>query len=74
MPQVGLILNLVERVWSMNLQIIDLLANIQNSTVPPNTQHTFFQQPVKVEDGLGRILWVPSEYDRGVCWTYFIFL
>ena len=50
----------------MDKQIIDLLMRQQNTNAAPDLHHTWFQQPVKFEDALGRILPVPSEYNLGV--------
>lgn len=66
MPQVAMLVDLVGKIWTMDKQIIDLLMRQQSTTTTPDLHHTWFQQPVKFEDALGRILPVPSEYNLGV--------
>lgn len=66
MPQVALLVDLVGKIWTMDKQIIDILMRQQSTTTAPDLQHTWFQQPVKFEDALGRILPVPPEYSLGV--------
>ena len=66
MPQVAILVDLVGKIWTMDKQIIDILMRQQSTTTAPDLHHTWFQQPVKFEDALGRILPVPSEYNLGV--------
>lgn len=66
MPQVAILVDLVGKIWTMDKQIIDILMRQQSTTTAPDLYHTWFQQPVKFEDALGRILPVPSEYNLGV--------
>lgn len=42
-----------------------LLIAIQSSLPPPDTRHTYFQDPMHVEDAFGRVFPVPAEYN----WT-----
>ncbi|KAF4629073.1 hypothetical protein G7Y89_g9076 [Cudoniella acicularis] len=50
--------------WS-NLQIMRFITKIQSTYQKPSidTRHTWFQEPVRFEDALGRIMPVPSEYN-----------
>lgn len=44
---------------------------VKNHTSPsPNLQHTWFQEPIRFEDALGRIIPIPSEYNWGVYSSY----
>lgn len=61
-----MLVDLTSKIWTTNMQIMDLLIRQQNSKAAPDTQHTWFQQPVKFEDALGRVIPVPSEYNWGV--------
>ena len=61
-----MLVELVNKIWTTNLQIVDILIRQQTTSVALDTQHTYFQQPVKFEDALGRVLPVPSEYGWGV--------
>ena len=62
----SLLVDLVGKIWNVNMQIMDILVRQQSRNVAPDTQHTWFQQPVKFEDALGRLPPVPSEYSWGV--------
>lgn len=66
MPQVAILVDLVGKIWTMDKQIIDILMRQQSTAIALDLHHTWFQQPVKFEDALGRILPVPSEYNLGV--------
>ena len=46
-------------------QIYSVLLDIHSSMTPINTAFTWYQQPVRFEDALGRIIPVPSEYSFG---------
>ena len=66
MPQIDLLLSLIGKVWTTNIKIIDMLIKLNDKISEPDTRHTYLQQPVRVEDGLGRLLIIPSEWDMGV--------
>ncbi|KAI1360051.1 hypothetical protein F5Y08DRAFT_344104 [Xylaria arbuscula] len=56
--------SMVEQVCISTQQIYTVVVDIQASLVKaPDTRWTFFQDPVLLEDALGRKLPVPSEYD-----------
>lgn len=61
-----MLVDLVGKIWTMDKQIIDILMRQNSTTTAPDLHHTWFQQPVKFEDALGRILPIPSEYNLGV--------
>ena len=61
-----MLVDLVGKIWTMDKLILDMLMRQDRSTTAPDLHHTWFQQPVKFEDALGRILPVPSEYNLGV--------
>jgi hypothetical protein len=48
---------------STNTATYNLLVSIQTSLPSPNTRHTFFQDPMQVEDAFGRLFPVPVEYN-----------
>ena len=60
----------MSKVWSTNVRIIDTLVKLQSTSQTPDLQHTWFQQPVKFEDALGRVLPIPSEYNWSVYYTF----
>ncbi len=43
--------------------MIDMFAKAIESLPLPDLYHTWFQNPIRLEDVLGRIIAVPSEYD-----------
>ncbi|KAL9027940.1 MAG: hypothetical protein Q9196_003619, partial [Gyalolechia fulgens] len=55
-PQMAALLDIANRVWTSNMQIITLLVRLQDAMPTPDTKHTFFQTPCRFEDALGRIL------------------
>ena len=57
-----MLVDLVGKIWDVDKQIIDILIR---HTTAPDLHHTWFQQPVKFEDALGRVLPAPSEYNLG---------
>ena len=61
-----MLVDIVGKIWTMDKLILDMLMRQEKSTKAPDLHHTWFQQPVKFEDALGRILPVPSEYNLGV--------
>ena len=48
--------------WTSNLQILDYLTKLQDVSVNIDVKHTWFQEPLKLEDALGRVIPVPAEY------------
>lgn len=57
------LLDIANRVWNSNMQILDLLVRVQHTVPAPDVHHTYFQQPCEFEDALGRVLPVPPEYN-----------
>ena len=53
-------------IWQQNNKIIQLFQVKQTAPVHPDPRFTWFQQPVRFEDAMGRILPVPAEYNLGV--------
>jgi len=49
-----------------NSEMMDILKGMERNAVPPDLRFTWVQAPVKLEDALGRIIPVPSEYDWAV--------
>ena len=62
-PQLKALMNMATKVWQTNLQIYEIVLKWQTVAPCPDLRHTWFQSPVKLEDALGRILPIPSEYD-----------
>ncbi|SLM40482.1 hypothetical protein LPUS_11299 [Lasallia pustulata] len=61
-PQLKALVDMATRVWQTNLQIYEIVLKWQTVAPCPDLRHTWFQDPVKLEDALGRILPIPSEY------------
>ncbi|WPG98474.1 Hypothetical protein R9X50_00126500 [Acrodontium crateriforme] len=61
-PQLQGLLDMVNKIWVTNTQVMNILTVM--STQPPavDTKHTWFQEPIRFEDAFGRIIPVPSEY------------
>jgi hypothetical protein len=45
------------------MEIYNLLVSIQTKLPTPDTRHTFFQDPMQVEDAFGHLFPVPVEYN-----------
>ncbi len=60
------LIDIANRLWTSNTQILNLLIRLQYTPPTPDVHHTYFQAPCQFEDGLGRPLLVPSEYDLKV--------
>ncbi|KAF2835247.1 hypothetical protein M501DRAFT_942486 [Patellaria atrata CBS 101060] len=65
LPQLRQLIELTKNIWNSNLKIITILTDIQTSGPVPNLQYTWFQEPVRFEDAMGRVFPVPSEYTWG---------
>lgn len=54
------------KVWYLNNQIIDIISKMQARPISPDLRYTWFQEPARFEDALGRVIPIPSEYNWGV--------
>ena len=68
--QLKSLVELASRIWNSNLQIMAMVTKLQSCPPHPDTSHTWFQEPVRFEDALGRIIPIPSEYN----WSVGVFL
>ena len=68
-PQLKTLIDIANKVWQTNLQIVSFMIKIQSSAQSPELGYTWVQEPVKFEDALGRIIPIPSEYNWGVSIT-----
>ena len=64
--QMTSIREIVLGVWMTNMQLVSLLTKASSTPPSPDTRFTWAQAPVRLEDALGRVLPVPSEYCWGV--------
>ena len=64
--QLNSFLDLANHILQSNLQIQDIVLHTQTRLPPPDHRFTWFQEPVKFEDALGRVLPIPSEYNYGM--------
>ena len=75
--QLKTLLDLVYRVWQSNTQIMSFITSSNMSTPSPDLRYTWFQDPIKFEDAMGRVIPIPSEYDWKVtsfCFTLYLHL
>ncbi|KAJ3543170.1 hypothetical protein NM208_g3725 [Fusarium decemcellulare] len=56
------LIRLAQNIWKSNLQIMTVVTQLQSQPPRPDTSRTWFQDPVRFEDALGRVLPIPSEY------------
>ena len=65
-PQLTSLVDLAGKIWTDNLHILSLLTNMQKASTPVDLRHTWFQDPVRFEYALSRVIPVPSEYGWSV--------
>ena len=61
-PQLNTLVDMATRVWQTNLQIYEIVLKWQTVAPRPDLRYTWFQDSVRLEDALGRVLPIPSEY------------
>ena len=63
-----MLLHMARKVWTSNLKLMSLITWQQDSLQSPGFNHGWLQLqlPVWFEDGCGRQLPIPSEYNWGV--------
>ena len=64
--QLKILLDLTRRIWRSHIQIENWMAHLNASAPSPDLRLTWFQEPVRFEDAMGRVIPIPSEYDWGV--------
>jgi hypothetical protein len=65
-PQIYKLIELAGKVWASNLQILDHITKFQNNSTKIDVRHTWFQEPIKLEDAFGRLIPIPPEYGWAV--------
>lgn len=65
-PQLQSMIGLAGKVWTTNMQIIAFFTNLQNNQTQINTRHTWFQEPLRLDDAFGRTIPIPVEYGWSV--------
>lgn len=65
-PQLLGLTSLVGKVWTSNMQILSYITSIQNGSTSIDLRHTWFQEPIKLEDALGRLIPIAPEYGWNV--------
>lgn len=66
LPRLDSLVDMVRKVWDSNMKIVNYLSSLQSASLTIDTKHTFFQQPMRLEDAYGRILPIPAEYGWSV--------
>ncbi|KAF8846426.1 hypothetical protein BDZ45DRAFT_609009 [Acephala macrosclerotiorum] len=64
-PTLETLMTTTSNIWEANSKLMNVLVTLTEKLPPPNPQFTWAQAPVKLEDALGRIIPIPSEYDWG---------
>lgn len=60
------LVDLAKNIWRSNLRIIAMVSEMHGRLPQPNASHTWFQDPIRFEDALGRAFPIPSEYSWSV--------
>lgn len=71
-PYLKALAELATKVWQTNVQIINAVIHLETKYPSPELRYTWFQEPVRFEDALGRLFPIPSEYNWGVGFPYTI--
>ena len=58
------------RVWQTNMQVMEMIVEKQKDPPRPLLRYTWVQEPVRLEDPLGRVVPIPSEFSWGVRLTH----
>ena len=61
--QLKTLVDIANRVWRSNMQIMSFIAHMKTSTHSPELRYTWFQEPIRFEDAMGRVIPIPSEYN-----------
>ncbi|PMD53455.1 uncharacterized protein K444DRAFT_541349 [Hyaloscypha bicolor E] len=61
-PSLQSLVGLAEKVWSTNLQILAFFSSLQNNQTQIDIRHTWFQEPLRLDDAFGRTIPIPVEY------------
>jgi len=69
-PQLQSLAGLVAKVWSTNLQILAFFSSLQNNQTQIDIRHTWFQEPLRLDDAFGRTIPIPVEYGWSVRLTF----
>jgi len=69
MPQLQSLVGLAEKVWATNLQMLAFFTKLQNNQTEINVRHTWFQEPLRLDDAFGRPIPIPVEYEWSVSFT-----
>ena len=64
--QLSILVDLAHKVWESNLQMVHTVIKHQTSPCSPDLRYTWFQEPIRFEDAVGRIIPIPSEYNWSV--------
>jgi len=62
LPQIQGLVDLVTKIWATNLRIIEYFTKLEQGQLSIDVKHTWFQEPHRFEDALGRVIPVPAEY------------
>ncbi|KIM99853.1 hypothetical protein OIDMADRAFT_125485 [Oidiodendron maius Zn] len=61
-PQLQSLVGLAEKVWTTNLQILAFFTKLQNNQTQIDVRHTWFQEPLRLNDAFGRTIPIPVEF------------
>ena len=60
------LIELTRKIWESNLHNTQVLETLGSQGPSPDLRHTWLQDPVRLEDPLGRYIPIPSEYSFGM--------
>ena len=64
-PQLKILVDLARNIWRSNMQLMNFMVHVNSSAPSPELRFTWFQEPIRFEDAMGRVVPIPSEYDWG---------
>lgn len=65
-PRLDSLYDLARQVWKTNISSVEQLERMGQQCPPPDLRYTWLQEPVRLEDPLGRYIPIPSEYSFGM--------
>jgi len=65
-PQLQNLIDIATKVWTSNVQTMNYFSRMQDMHVKIDTRHTWFQDPIRLQDAFGREIPIPAEYGWSV--------
>lgn len=61
-PRIELLIDLTRQVWDSNIRSTQILEKMALQGPPPDSRHTWLQDPIRLEDLFGRYITIPSDF------------